>query len=117
MSLYFELNYKNIEEQIETICNKIDELEERDNQHKVSLSESSNDKIVDIPLENRAGINDKGIMLPSSLLAKITADVIKNVCDKAVADVQTVIIQWEFDKITSLEALKKIRKIVKEEKK
>lgn len=29
MSLYFELSYKRIEEQIETICNKIDEIEEK----------------------------------------------------------------------------------------
>jgi len=29
MSLFFEINYKSIEEQIEIICNRIDEIEKK----------------------------------------------------------------------------------------
>lgn len=47
-------------------------------------------------------------------MAHITADIVKKVCDKAVTDVQKVIIKWEMDKISSLDALNKIRKIVRE---
>ena len=39
MSLFFEINYKNIEEQIEIICNRIDEIEK-----KMETSEEKQDE-------------------------------------------------------------------------
>ncbi len=59
---------------------------------------------------------EQEIFCPPSLMAHITADIVKKVCDKAVADVQKVIIKWEYGKISSLDAINKIRKIVKEQK-
>lgn len=54
--------------------------------------------------------------IPEEVLARIGADVVKNVCDKKMYQVQKVVMDWEFAKFSSLTAIKKIRKIVKEEK-
>jgi hypothetical protein len=54
--------------------------------------------------------------LPDELLARIGADIVLKVCNKKMYQVQEVVMDWEFAKFSSLTAIKKIRKIVKEEK-
>ena len=54
--------------------------------------------------------------IPDELLARIGADIVLKVCNKRMFQVQKVVMDWEFAKFSSLTAIKKIRKIVKEEK-
>lgn len=54
--------------------------------------------------------------IPDELLVRIGADIVKKVCDKKMYQVQKVVMDWEFAKFSSLTAIKKIRKIFKEEK-
>ena len=54
--------------------------------------------------------------IPNKLLARIGADLVLKVCNKKMYQVQKVVMDWEFAKFSSLTAINKIRKIVKEEK-
>ena len=54
--------------------------------------------------------------IPDELLARIGADIVLKVCNQRMFQVQKVVMDWEFAKFSSLTAIKKIRKIVKEEK-
>lgn len=51
--------------------------------------------------------------IPNELLARIGADLVLKVCDKKMYQVQKVVMDWEFAKISSLTAIKKIRKMLR----